>query len=80
MNALPIPSSSVTSEEPALAWCVAKSPISLALLSAAEASDLASATGSYPAGAVAGAGALVEVDMFCAFERAGVKWKVVRIG
>ena len=46
MNALPMPSSSVGSVVPDLALRAAKSPISLALFSAAEASDSASATGS----------------------------------
>ena len=46
MNALPRPSSSDGSAAPDLALRAAKSPITFALFSAADASDSASATGS----------------------------------
>src|SRR4051812_38097278 len=49
MNALPIPSSSVTSACGLEAWRDANSPMSLALFSAAAASESASAMGSYVA-------------------------------
>ena len=56
MNALPSPSSSVGIDAPVLALRDAKSPMTLALFSAAEASDSASATGSIFAGAFSVAG------------------------
>ena len=73
MNALPMPSSSVTSDAPDFAWCAAKSPISFALLSAAAASDCASATGSYPDCVASGAaGVLAAADMaFLSVRRGG---------
>ena len=70
MNALPIPSSSATSDLPDSAWRAAKSPITFALFSAAVRSDSASATGSWVgAGAVSGAARVLAVDdMALAFE------------
>ena len=46
MNALPMPSSSASIDLPDAAWRAANSPISLALFSAAEASESASVIGS----------------------------------
>ena len=56
MNALPSPSSSVGIDPPFLALRAAKSPMALALFSAAEASDSASDTESSDGGFVSVAG------------------------
>src|SRR5262245_52565981 len=80
MNALPMPSSSATSDLPDSAWRAAKSPITFALFSAALRSESARATGSWDrAGAGAGTARVLAVaDMKMAL-LGGVGWFGVQL-
>ena len=69
MNALPSPNSSAGMDVPVFALRAAKSPMTLALFSAAEASDSASATGSIFEGAFSVAGVDIVVLVVVVVQR-----------